>query len=117
MLNLVVQMFPDKYQKNSNQRNRGSQDDDDDMNMGGTSDNEDENASVPVLELLKDCIKNLSELMTKSEPKVLIENSYHTKPMVPLGHLRLKIVEFVYLLLKLKKQQILDALTTSEIFA
>ena len=74
------------------------------MNMGGASDNEEENTEVPVLGLISDCVKNLSELMVQSEPKILLENSYHTKPIVPLGSLRLKIVEFVYLLLKLKKK-------------
>ena len=42
------------------------------------SDNEDDGAEIPVLELLKDCIGNLSELIEKSEPKTMLENSYNS---------------------------------------
>lgn len=71
--------------------------------MGG-SDNEDENAVIPVLDLLRDTVKEISGLMERATPKVLIENSYNSDKTVPLGHLRLRITEMVYLLIKLKKQ-------------
>ena len=35
-------------------------------------------AEIPVLDLLKDCIGNLSELIEKSEPKSIMENSYNS---------------------------------------
>lgn len=87
------------------------------MNLGNASDNEEDSDDVPVLNLLRDSVKNLSTLLEKSQPKHLLENSYNTERTVPLGHLRLKIVEMIHLLIKLKKDEILNSLVTSEIFA
>jgi len=70
--------------------------------MGVASDNEDDSAEIPVLDLLRDSIKNLSDLMDGSLPKSMVENSYNSERTVPLGHLRLRIIEMVYLLIKLK---------------
>ena len=46
--------------------------------MGAASDNEDEAADVPVLDLLRDSISHLSDLIERSEPKIMLENSYNT---------------------------------------
>ena len=73
------------------------------MNMGGNSDEGDENAEIPVLDLIAEHITHLSDLMSKAHPKMEIENSYNSDRKVPLGHLRLRITELVYLLIKLKK--------------
>ena len=84
--------------------------------MGATSDNEDESTDIPVLEILQQSVKSLSDLMVRAVPKTSIPNSHNTQITVPLGHLRLRITEMVFLLIKLKKQNILDALVTSEVF-
>jgi len=46
-----------------------------------------------------------------------LESSYDSKKYVPLGHLRLRLIELVYLMLKLHKPSIYEALAETEIFA
>lgn len=55
--------------------------------------------------------------MEESVPKEEITNSYDSRRLIPLGSLRLKVVEFVHLLLKLNKAPIIEALADTDIFA
>ena len=46
--------------------------------MGATSDNEDESTDIPVLEILQQSVKSLSDLMVRAVPKTSIPNSHNT---------------------------------------
>jgi len=46
-----------------------------------------------------------------------IERSYDSNRQAPLGHLRLRLIELVNLMIKLNKQTVYDALQESDIFA
>ena len=86
--------------------------DEDDITMQNSED-EDEDTESPLIEVLRSKIPDLAQYLDVSAPKYEIENSYDTAKKVPLGHLRLRIVELVHLLIKLNKPAILEALGES----
>ncbi len=55
------------------------------------------------------------EAQSKLGAKEELETSYDVK-IVPLGALRLKLIEFIYSLIKLKKEQLLTALAETNFF-
>ena len=63
-------------------------------------------------------IRKISEYLNSgnSVPKLELDTTYDAK-IVPLGHFRLRIVELVYHLLKLKSKAISDALLESDLFS
>jgi len=50
-------------------------------------------------------------------PKEEFASSYESRTIIPLGSLRLKIIEFVHLMLKLNKTSIIEALADTDIFS
>jgi hypothetical protein len=54
--------------------------------------------------------------LDSSVPKEELTNSYDSRRLVPLGSLRLKIIELVHLMLKLNKPTIIEALSDTNIF-
>jgi len=66
---------------------------------------------------LKAQIPKLLNYLKDATPKVDIESSYDTKRKVPFGSLRLRVVELVYLMIKLNKPTVYEALQDNEIFA
>jgi hypothetical protein len=64
-------------------------------------------------------INNLSKIVSSLEvakPPEELDTAYDIK-IVPLGQLRLKIVEFIYILVKLGRKEINQLLAESNIFA
>ena len=70
-----------------------------------------------MIELVTNNIRRISDYLNSSNaaPKTEIDTSYDAK-LVPLGHLRLRIVELVLHLLKLNKTPISSNLADSELF-
>lgn len=81
------------------------------------SDEEDEEGKNSLIDILKSIAKNITQYLKEATPKEEITNSYESKTFIPLGSLRLKIVELVHLMLKLNKLPVIEALSDSDIFA
>jgi hypothetical protein len=72
--------------------------------MQGSEDEEDSSLeSPPLVELIKTHLRRLINFLEAAIPKEEITNSFDNTKMVPLGSIRLKIVEFIQLVFKLHK--------------
>jgi hypothetical protein len=113
-LNTVVQLYHEKHK--SNDRKQGEGDEEDDIIIQ-QSDEEDEEGKNALIDILKTIAKNASQYLDESTPKEELSASYVSKAAIPLGSLRLKIVELVHLMLKLNKSPVIEALSETDIFS
>jgi hypothetical protein len=105
----LVQIYHEK-KKDSERRRNNNDDEDEDTTVQQNSDEEEETNAAgqnPLIEILNNNVRKISDYLTSgnSAPKCELETSYDVK-LIPLGHLRLRIVELVYHLLKLGKSAI-----------
>jgi hypothetical protein len=116
VLNTLVQLYHEKH-KNADGRKKGdgNNEDDDDIIIQG-SDEEDEEGKNAFIDILKHSAKSISQYLDEGIPKDEITSSYNSQRVIPLGSLRLRIVELVHMLLKLNKVPILEALADTDIF-
>lgn len=82
-------------EKSKNAKNK-SDNDEEDVNMQGSDDDEDEtNSQNPLLEIIRQNVPKLEEYLASAKPKREIGGSYIDSNFLPLGSLRLRIVELV----------------------
>jgi hypothetical protein len=67
------------------------------------------------LEIIRQNIPRLESYLESAKPKFELD-SQHGGTYLPLGQLRLRLVELVYLLLKLNKPQVYEMLAESGVF-
>jgi hypothetical protein len=113
VLNHLVNLYNDK--KKDLEKKKSLNDDEEDATLQ-QSDEEEESNEKPLIELLHANVRRAVNFLETSAPAVELESSYDKK-FVPLGHLRLRLVEFIFNLLKLNNQNILNALAGTEVFA
>lgn len=70
-------------------------DEDDDVQLQGSEDEDESLESPPLVELLKANFRRLIHLLQTSIPNFEIPNSYDSTKTVPLGNIRLKVVEMI----------------------
>lgn len=70
-----------------------------------------------MVEILKTVAKNISSYLDESTPQESLISQIDSRSVVPLGSLRLRIIELVHLLLKLNKAPIIEALGETDIFS
>ena len=78
------------------------------------SDEEEENEYPPLLELVKTNLRRIVHLLEVSIPKEELPNSYDASKYIPLGSIRLKVVELVHLVMKLHKKQMYESVIDSD---
>ena len=117
VLNTLVQLYHEKHKNGEGRKQGDGNNEDEDDIIIQQSDEEDEEGKNAFIDLLKQVAKNITQYLEEAVPKVEIPNSYESRTLLPLGPLRLKIVELVHLLLKLNKTPIIEALADTEIFS
>jgi hypothetical protein len=113
VLNHLVNLYNDK--KKDLEKKKNQNDDEEDATLQ-QSDEEDESNEKPLIELLHANVRRAVNFLEKSAPVLELESSYDKK-FVPLGQLRLRLVEYIFNLLKLGNPSILHALAETEVFA
>ena len=103
MLNTLVHLYQEKHKGGKGKKSGDHNNDDEDDITLQNSDEEDEDSESPLLEILKANVPKIAPFLDVAAPKFEIENSYDTKRNTPLGHLRLRLVELVHLLIKLNR--------------
>ena len=95
----------------SKKKKEGNNDEDDEMTLQHSDDEENEDASEsPLVEVLKVHIGSLSKLLESATPKDKMQGSFDDNHFVPLGNLRLKLVELFLFVLKLHKQTLYEGM-------
>ena len=113
VLTQLVSLYTDR--KKEKERRKANEDEDEETTVQ-QSDEEEESAEGNFLETLASNIPRIvSFLELATSPRSELETSYEIK-IVPLGSLRLKLIEFLYHLMKLNKDSILVALGHSSFF-
>ena len=114
----LVQIYHEKKKDSERRRNNNDEEDEDTTVQQNSDEEEETNAAGqnPLIEILNNNVRKISDYLTSgnSAPKCELETSYDVK-LIPLGHLRLRIVELVYHLLKLGKSAITQAVIDSDL--
>jgi hypothetical protein len=100
----LCQLFHDKHRGASSKKKReGNGEEDDDMTLQHSDEEEgDEQTEFPLVEVLRQHGQALSSILDTT-PKDKLEGTFDRFQYVPLGSLRLKIVELFMFILKLHK--------------
>jgi hypothetical protein len=111
----LAQLYHDKF-KGSSKKKAGNNNNEEDDEITLQSDEEDTEVAVesPLIEVLKQNLKQIATLLETAAPTQKIENCYDQTTYVPLGQLRLKIVELILFILKLRKQTLYETIETSD---
>lgn len=109
----LVQIY---HEKKKDQEKKRGDDEEEDSTVQATSDEEDAANVNPLVDVLSNNIRKISEYLNSgnSIPQTEIDTSYDLK-IVPLGHFRLRIVDLVYHLLKLRNEKISNGVLDTEL--
>lgn len=113
----MAQLYHDKYKSSSKKKAATNNNNEEDDEITLQSDEEESTEAAvesPLIEVLKQNLKQIVALLDSAAPAQKIENCYDQTTYVPLGQLRLKIVELILFILKLHKQTLYETLETSE---
>ena len=108
--------YPEKSKGGKNKRSSSDNDEDEDVNLQNSDEDEEEaGGESPLLEIIRQNVPKLEEYLASAKPRNEIGGSYIGTNFLPLGSLRLRLVELVYLLLKLNKTPVYEMIATSNI--
>ena len=118
VLTTLCQLFHDKIGSGSAKKKRENDDDEDITNMIH-SDEEDNDSfqNIPLIVVLKENIQKLSDTLEEAIPSDKIDTAFDSAQIVPLGQVRLKVVELSLFVFKLHSPQINEAIQMSELLA
>ncbi|CDW85853.1 UNKNOWN [Stylonychia lemnae] len=114
VLNSLIQIYHEKRKDDHRSSNNNDNEDEDTIIQ-----NEDEEGQEsPLVEILSQSVSKLIAYLSSpaAAPRQEIDSSYDIK-LAPLGHLRLRIIDLIYQLVKLNKASILNSLAETNVFA
>lgn len=118
VLTQLVQLYTERVKEKENKR-KHTDDEDEETTVQQTSDDEGaegESANDLVEILAQNVSRIVQSLEVQTASREQLETSYEVK-IVPLGSLRLKLVELLYQIMKLGKEPVLKALGDSQFFS
>src|ERR1700684_2215307 len=102
ILTTLASLYHDKHKSGSGngskKRSDANNDDDDEITVQHSDEEEGDStnpAGNPLIDILKENIDNLGNILSNSLPRNEIENCYDSSKFIPLGSFRLKIVELI----------------------
>lgn len=120
VLTQLVQLYSEKRKEKESKKKGGSDDSDEETTLQQNSDEEDETSEGSLVNLLAQSVSRIvagldsaNKVSTDSTGK--IETSYESQ-LVPLGSLRLRLIELLFQILKLNKDTTNKALLDSNFF-
>lgn len=114
----LVQIFHEKKKDEQDRSDTHGNNDNEDEDTTIQQEDEEAQTESPLIEILASQVHKIANYLSLpvSAPRTELDTSYDVK-VAPLGHLRLRIIELLYHLIKLKKPAILNALAETEVFA
>lgn len=124
VLNQILSHHIEKLKKKDGNKEDKNNNDDDDMIVQTNSDDEIEygdghnrvSQTNVMVDILVKVVPNLEEVLKTSHPGQEMIGSFNDTPFTPLGQQRLRSVDLVFNMVKLRKEPLLNALGNSQIF-